>query len=119
MKSISIDVDDVILKYHEWEGIHNFREPVEGVKEALAELQKMGYYVIILTTRVNEQVNPGYSEDELVDILTKALDKAGIPWDEISIGKPLADFYVDDRSIKFESWSQILQIVKGAKVVEE
>jgi hypothetical protein len=119
MKSISIDVDDVILKYHEWEGIHNFREPVEGVKEALSELQKMGYDIIVQSTIVNEHVNPGYGEDELVEILSKALDKADIPWDEIGVAKPVANFYVDDRSIKFESWPQILKIVKEAKVVEE
>jgi hypothetical protein len=119
MKSIAIDIDGAVFKYAEWQGIHNFGEPIEGAKEALAELQKMGYHIIIRTTRVNEHINSDYSEEELIDILTKGLDKAEIPWDEISVAKPLADFYVDDRSIKFESWPQILEIVKEAKVVEE
>lgn len=119
MKSIAIDIDGVVFNYAEWQGIHNFGEPIEGAKEALAEFQKLGYHIIIHTTRVNKDVNPGYGEEELVDILEKALNQADIPWDEISVAKPLADFYVDDRSIKFESWPQIHKIVKEAKVVEE
>jgi len=119
MKSIAIDVDGVIFNYHEWKGIHNFGTPIEGAKEALVELQKMGFHIIIHTTRVNDDVNTDYSEEELVDILTKALDKADIPWDEISVAKPLGDFYVDGRSIKFENWPQILQIVKATKPAEK
>jgi len=119
MKSIAIDIDGVVFKYAGWQGIHNFGEPVEGAKEALAELQRPGYHIIIHTTRVNEDVNPDYTEKELFDILAEGLNKAGIPYDEIGVAKPLADFYVDDRSIKFESWPQILKIVKEAKLVEE
>jgi ribonucleotide monophosphatase NagD (HAD superfamily) len=42
MKSIAIDIDGVVFEYVEWQGIHNFGEPIEGAKEALTELQKMG-----------------------------------------------------------------------------
>jgi len=32
------------------------------------------------------------------------LNKYQIPYDEIHFGKPLADFYVDDKAIKLTSW---------------
>jgi hypothetical protein len=79
----------------------------------------MGYHIIIHTTRVNEHINSDYSEEELVDILTKGLDKAEMPWDEIGVAKPVADFYVDDRSIKFESWPEILKTVKETEATQK
>jgi len=32
------------------------------------------------------------------------LDRNGIPYDELHFGKPVADFYVDDKAVKLEDW---------------
>ena len=32
------------------------------------------------------------------------LDKYGVPYDELHFGKPVADYYVDDKAVRLENW---------------
>lgn len=98
-KYVCIDLDGTIAHYKEWQGEEFFGDPVEGVQDALEQLRKDGWKIIIYTTRSNDALIKGY------------LSEHSIPFDYINynpdqpqnaIGrKPYADAYVDDRGIQF------------------
>lgn len=75
----------------------------------LNELSEKGWKIIIFTSRRmkthSDDVEACYADIGL--ITTDWLDKFSVQWDELIFGKPLADFYIDDKSISFEdvlSW---------------
>lgn len=107
-KTICIDFDGVIAQYQEWQGEDKFGAPVPGVQSALSTLKKQGYRVIIFTTR------------EVTDGLKEYLKENGIEYDYINEnpdqpknsnqGKPIADLYVDDRTVCFRgNWKYTLE----------
>jgi histidinol phosphatase-like enzyme len=109
MKTIAIDLDGVIFKYDGWKGLFDWGDPVEGALGALDMLKRAGWTIIIFTTRTNPETNPGYSTRQLSQLVADKLDEYGIPWDEISLYKPLADVYLDDRAMKFDGWAKALK----------
>lgn len=108
-KAIAVDLDGVIFEYRDWKGIHHFGKPVKNAKRSLEMLRKMGFKIVIYTTRTN----PRFNEEvlpQLYAIVAAALEKEKIPFDEIEIyGKPIALYYIDDRGISFENWDQTLK----------
>lgn len=110
-KYVCIDLDGTIAHYKEWQGEKFFGDPVEGVQDALEQLRKDGWKIIIYTTRSNGALVEGY------------LKKHSIPFDHVNYnpdqpknaigGKPYADVYVDDRGIQFNgNWSVTLNEVR-------
>jgi len=93
---IAVDFDHTIrdVKHGEYD------RPMEGVGEALAELQKT-FRVLVHSCN-----SPQFIE--------KWLNEFGIPVDAIwQIAKPVASYYIDDRAIKFTSWKQVLEEING------
>lgn len=98
-KYVCVDLDGTIAHYTEWEGETKFGGPVDGVQEALGKLQKVGWKIIVYTTRGNQKLVETY------------LKKHAIPFDHINRnpeqpknafgGKPYAEAYIDDRGIQF------------------
>lgn len=111
-RRIAVDLDGVIFKYDYWKGIDHYGKPVEFVREALTILQKMGFEIIIYSTRTNPYVNPEYNQEELIDKIVSALQANNIPFDGISTDKPLAEYYIDDRGIRFENWLSTIEEIK-------
>ena len=110
-KNIAVDLDGVIFEnLEEWKGLTHFGAPVADVREALGMLKGMGYNIIIYTCRTNEMIYKDECPDCLIAWVKKALDRAQIPYDDIEIfGKPQAEFYIDDRAIRFTTWQQTVQ----------
>ena len=111
---VAVDLDGVIFDF-DWDswvkhGMDYFGKLKEGAIGGLMALRQRGYKIVIHTCRINPEINKGYTVDELRKIVSKALKKHGIPFDEIWVkeGKPIADYYIDDRAIRFESWSQVM-----------
>lgn len=108
--TIAIDLDGTIAVYkNEWKGIHDFGKPMPKVREAITLFQKAGLKILIFTTRTNPEVNkeqPRY----LKDIVERYLVLNNIPFDEIYCGpgKPLCDFFLDDRAIAFVDWDNAI-----------
>lgn len=108
-KKICIDFDGVI---------HDFKNPVEGRRmgapiagtlEALQELQAVGYQIIVWSVR---------GDLAGIEYLTEWLNFYNIPFDEITNKKPNADYYVDDKGIRFTSWAETMTLIgllDGAK----
>jgi len=106
-KVVAIDLDGTILKYSGWKGQKHFESPLPGVKEALLELKRRGYIIVVWTTRKN------------VRDIARYLRNHGIPFDYINenpyqppdgSNKIYADVYVDDRAVSFTgNWQETLQ----------
>lgn len=116
-KVIAVDFDGVIAK---WDGIWRgglIGEVIPGTREALQTLKNLGFKIVIYTTRLNLQWGSEV-EHRFKEILAW-LYANRIPYDEIAIsGKPLADYYIDDRAIPFESWDQVLREIKNREGIE-
>ena len=103
-KTIAVDFDGVIHKYSKgWEDGSIYDEPIEGAIEALIELNRKGYDVVVFSTREPEPMqkwffkwyNELYPNCEIFQI--KFTNK-----------KPPAIAYIDDRGIRFTNWRDML-----------
>ena len=80
-KAIAVDFDHTLV---------DVDKALPGARDAMETLKAMGYYIIIHSCNDEEWIR-------------KTLNTLEIPWDEIwtSLGKPIADAYIDDRGIGF------------------
>jgi len=121
ISTIAVDLDGTILDFdmHRWleEGMDYFGEPKENAIKALTRLRKLRYNIIIYTTRINEALHSGYTTEQMRQYVAAALYIHHIPYDEIwtGRGKPLADYYIDDRGITFTTWENVFKQLGGLK----
>lgn len=72
--------------------------PVPGAADALAEIRRAGWFVVIYTARHFNHWR----------ITTEWLVANGFEYDQLVFGKPPARFYIDDRAIPFEgNWTAV------------
>jgi hypothetical protein len=105
-KKIAIDFDGCI---HDWknklEG-HKMGQPINGVEQALRDFQQLEFQIIIYSVW-------GMPENE--HIIKDWMDFYGLPFDRITNLKPNADFYIDDKALRFEGqWEPIVSIVANS-----
>jgi capsule biosynthesis phosphatase len=100
------DIDGVIAELRKDDEDYSDVLPKPGAFETLTKLKNDGHYIILYTARCMEryQSNLGKINAKQGLILYDWLDKYKIPYDEIYFGKPSADFYIDDKAIKFTEW---------------
>jgi len=73
-------------------------KPNKDAKESLEKLKSMGNTIIIYTAR-------SWNEYEMtIDWLKKNI----IPFDQLIMGKPTGDYWIDDRAIKYSSWKDVI-----------
>jgi len=90
-----------------------------GACEALIAFKRMGYHILIYTCRTSSyhfEVFGGTPGDNAlerprVQAMIAWLNEHDIPYDEVddgTKGKPLADFYIDDKGVRFDdNWKEI------------
>jgi len=112
-KTVVIDIDGVIADAADferdaptWEEKFRDTVPLPGAAEALAELTRQGWYVVLHTARAN-----AYRK------LTKDwLKKYGIwhmtHYQELHCGKPCGILYVDDRGHRFTGWEGVFKALE-------
>lgn len=109
---IAVDVDKTVLAEAEFPELG---EPLDGAREGLRDLQRLGFEVILYSCRTN-----GYARDtgvlaDNVRRLEEHFQKHGLPYDAIVMpeeGKPFAAFYVDDRGVRFDGdWPAVVRFV--------
>jgi hypothetical protein len=120
LKTIAVDLDGVILEYDgTWLGVKHFGQPIEGVKAGLETIRKLGFRIAIYTSRNNPMVKEHHGDAlSLTRAVEDVLRFHEIPYDYISLFKPLAAYYIDDRAIRFYNWPQTigeLAIIEGRK----
>ena len=101
-KTVVFDFDGVVHSYTSgWQNECTIPDPpVDGIKEAIAEIREAGYIVVIVSTRC------AYAKGKLA--IMNWLEKYGIKVDGIVEHKPPAVVYIDDRAICFDGDSKSL-----------
>jgi len=70
----------------------------DGAKESLEKLRDKGYTIIIYSART-------WAEYEMTE---NWLKENKVPYDQIILGKPQGDYWIDDRAIRFRSWDKVI-----------
>ena len=118
---IAVDLDGTILEF-DWkrwvkERMNYFGEPIPFAVDALQLLRRMGNIIVIHTSRINPAVHNEYTFEQLCERVKSALAKHNIPYDHLwtGVGKPIADFYIDDKAVRFINWDQAIHEIKERK----
>lgn len=101
-QTIMIDLDGVICS-EERVFDRPLATPLAGAREALAALKAAGHTLVVYTAR-------GWAEYR---VTKQWLDDHGMAYDAIHMGKPIAHVWIDDRAVRFTSWSDVLPQVLG------
>ena len=106
---ICFDLDGTICHTKLNEPSYSDVLPIDGMPELIRQYKKSGATIIINTARHMKTCgnNVGQVVARQGKILFDWLEKHNIPYDEIYFGKPLADFYIDDKAIKFVDTEQL------------
>jgi len=100
-KTILVDLDGVICS-EERTFERALAEPLPGARQALEKLRNAGHTIIVYTAR-------GWAEYRM----TKDwLDRHGIPYDAIQMGKPIGHVWIDDRAVRHRDWADTLRQVE-------
>ena len=108
---IVIDLDGTICPVKRADQSYASLSPLPGAVEAIRSLRAASHYVIISTARNMGtcQGNLGAVMKNIGRVTLDWLSQHGIEYDEIYFGKPNAHVYIDDRAIRFGSWSEITE----------
>lgn len=104
-KTIMVDLDGVLCTEEAYLE-RPLAKPIDGAREALAELRAAGYIVVIYTAR-------GWGEYR---VAKRWLDDHGFVCDGLHMGKPVADLWIDDRAVRFTNWKDVLGQIGAATV---
>ena len=108
---LCFDLDGTICENKSGEQTYQELKPVSGAVDTLKKLKKEGHYIILLTARnmgtYNNNIGKVIANQSKVVI--NWLDKFEIPYDEVHFGKPVADFYIDDKGYKLENWTKLVK----------
>jgi hypothetical protein len=99
----------------------NLGKPMPGAKEALALFRAVGFYIVVFSCRTAGRYPLlfGYEQGlakPVAQEMKQWLDRREMSYDEIddgTLGKPIADYYIDDRAIRFnDNWPQIATYIE-------
>ena len=97
---ICYDLDNTLC--HSAGGDYDNSTPIDGAKEHLQEMKAQGHTIIIQTARGMGRTNGNeYQAQYLFTAFTNnQLREWGFEFDELFLGKPAADLYVDDKGLR-------------------
>jgi hypothetical protein len=107
--NISIDFDGVIHKNSK--GFHDgtvYDEPIDGAIEAIKSLSDR-YNIVVFSAKAKPD-RPLVNGKTGVELIWEWLEKYNLSQyvSEVTSEKPRAIVYIDDKAIRFNSWSQAL-----------
>lgn len=91
-----IDLDGTICS-EEKQFSRALAKPLPGSALFIQKLKQQGHTIIIYSART-------WAEYEMT---VEWLHSNLIPFDQLILGKPIGDYWIDDRAIKFETWDDI------------
>lgn len=122
-KVIVIDVDGTLCDIKREGQSYRDVAPVQPVVDRLAEYRRMGFRVVLHTSRNMRsfQGNVGEINARTLPVLVEWLSRHGVEYDEIHVGKPwpgVGGFYVDDRTVRPSefvglSYEQVLALINA------
>jgi predicted phosphatase len=90
--------------------------PIEpNVKEALETLKKAGWIIKIHSCRTAKYWGNDYERTQHITMIKHFMRLNKLPYDELilTMDKPIADVYIDDRAIRYENnWLEIAKRLK-------
>ena len=106
---ICFDLDNTLCEIRTPEQSYSEVLPKPGAIAYLKELKAKGHYIIIHTARnmLTYNNNLGRIIANQAPIVIEWLNRYEFPYDELLFGKPLADFYVDDKGITFTDFETL------------
>ena len=99
---IAVDLDNTL--------IDKDNNLINGAKEALEKLKEKGYEIVVYTARF--ALTPKDQWQSLHANIEGLLNKLQVPFDKISLIKPVCKFYIDDRGVKFDNWSDVMKLIE-------
>ena len=90
-------------------------KPKPGAVDTLRQLRLDGHYIIIYSSRHMATCNNNLGKITAIQapVFEKWFKKHKIEYDELWFGKPLADIYIDDKTIPYENnWGDIYNKLK-------
>lgn len=110
-RTIAVDFDGVLHGYSKgWHDGSIYDDPKAGAAKGMLTLQKLGFYVVVYSTRNLPRIVAGVQQAGMAKEVEQYLIKHGIPFDEVwdKPEKPLCVAFIDDNAIHFTSWDQAL-----------
>ena len=92
-----IDLDGTICS-EEKQFSRTLATPLDGAVMALQKLKSQGNTIIIYSART-------WAEYEMT---IEWLKENEVPFDQLILGKPQGDYWIDDRALRFDSWEKII-----------
>jgi uncharacterized HAD superfamily protein len=93
-----IDLDGTICS-EEKQFSRALATPLVGAQVALQKLKSQGHTIIIYSART-------WAEYE---VTFAWLRDNQIPFDQLILGKPQGDYWIDDRALEFKDWTKIME----------
>ncbi len=120
-RCIVFDIDGTICPIKSADQSYDDLVPLPQVVERLNEYRANGFYIILSTSRNMNSYNGnvGLLIAKTAKQLFAWLDRHGVPYDELHVGKPWpgrGGFYVDDKAIRPDeflrmSYEEIIEMV--------
>lgn len=97
-KTYCFDIDDTICKTEGTD--YKNSKPISSRINQVNSLKQKGNIIIFYTAR-------GFlSGKDLYEFTFNQLKSWGVSFDELHLGKPAADYYIDDKSVDYFEWFQ-------------
>lgn len=111
-KTFVFDLDGTICEEKEKGTHYSYFEAVLPKKDVVEKMRKLsdeGHKIIISTARHMGSTggNVGIVNAHVAELTFRWLNKHKVPYDEVFFGKPLGDYYVDDKNISIEQFLNI------------
>ena len=104
---VAIDFDGVIHDHKNPVEGRRMGPPISGVKEALTKIRELGYQIIVFTV---------WGNDKGIRTIEDFMNYYQLPFDEVTNIKPNADYYIDDKAIKFNCWADTLKEINNVEL---
>jgi capsule biosynthesis phosphatase len=100
-KRICFDLDNTLVTYPKKKNDYTSCLPIQKNINFLNKLKEEGNYIIIHSARRMKTHNGNLDlvKEDILEITKEQLLKFGIHYDELILGKPYADLYIDDKAI--------------------
>jgi capsule biosynthesis phosphatase len=84
-----------------------------GAVEYIRALWEKGNYIIISTARnmATHNNNVGKIIAKQAPVVIEWLKKWEVPYDELHFGKPNADYFIDDKGVKFTDFETLKKLI--------
>lgn len=99
--TLAVDFDGVICDSYPGGEWTYTGEPMEGAREALLDLHKT-YRLVVFTARHDLMAVRDWLHKHRLEHL----------FHDVTNRKPVAVTYIDDRAVRFQTWPQVMEVLK-------